>query len=222
MGPQVGWVEPLGISKVSHTVLARLIESQIRHQPTGSVWGGLSKGTLASAHLMPDTSVSPYVPLVPFKLPPQCWSSVGVSLSKWVHVWVPQEELLRTLVVSSTDSISAGFYSQKFWGLFPVTGTLGWGAWCGSGTPCSWDIPPKFSSTWMWGWSDPYPCPFYQSGGCGFFNSVVVRFPFNSISDITEWWLFYILVVIVVWLWEEASHVYPCRHLDAHCFLHSP
>ena len=37
-----------------------------------------------SLALMPDTSVLPYVPLVPFKLLPWCWSSMGVSLSKSV------------------------------------------------------------------------------------------------------------------------------------------
>ena len=35
-----------------------------------------------SLSLMPDTSVSPYMPPVPFKLLPQCWSLEGVSLSK--------------------------------------------------------------------------------------------------------------------------------------------
>ena len=31
-------------------------------------------------------------------------------------MWVPQEELLRGPDASSTDSISAGFHSQKLWG----------------------------------------------------------------------------------------------------------
>ena len=48
---KLGGLEPLGISKVSQTVLARLMESQIWHQPTSSVGGGLSKGIMASAHL---------------------------------------------------------------------------------------------------------------------------------------------------------------------------
>ena len=46
-----------------------------------------------------------------------------------------------------------------------------------------------------------------------FFKSIVVRLPFNSISDGSERWLFYDLVVILMWLCEEASHVYLCRHL---------
>ena len=55
MEKQLGWacklggVEPLWISKVGHTLLARLKESQIWYQPTSSVGGGLSKGTMASA-----------------------------------------------------------------------------------------------------------------------------------------------------------------------------
>ena len=32
--------------------------------------------------LMPNTSVYPCIPLVSFKLPPWCWSSEGVSLSR--------------------------------------------------------------------------------------------------------------------------------------------
>ena len=44
-------VEPLWICKVGHTVLARLMESQIWHQPAGSVGGELSKGTMASVCL---------------------------------------------------------------------------------------------------------------------------------------------------------------------------
>ena len=55
MEKQLGWahnlggVEPLWISKVGHAVLARLMESQIWYQSTGSVGGGLIKGTVASA-----------------------------------------------------------------------------------------------------------------------------------------------------------------------------
>ena len=55
MEKQFGWahklsgVEPLWTSKVGHTVLATLMESQIWHQPTGSVRGGLSKGKMAFA-----------------------------------------------------------------------------------------------------------------------------------------------------------------------------
>ena len=55
MEKQLGWAceldgaEALWVSKVGHTVLARLLESQIWHQPTGSMGGGLSKGAMAFA-----------------------------------------------------------------------------------------------------------------------------------------------------------------------------
>ena len=60
MEKQLGWasklggLEPLWISKVGHTVLVRWVESQMWYQPTSSGWGGLSKGTMASA--CPDAS----------------------------------------------------------------------------------------------------------------------------------------------------------------------
>ena len=44
MEKQLGWAsilggaEPLGISRIGQTVLARFMESQIRHQLAGSVW----------------------------------------------------------------------------------------------------------------------------------------------------------------------------------------
>ena len=46
---KLGGMESLGISKVHQRVLARLVESQIWHQPASSVGGGFTKGTVASA-----------------------------------------------------------------------------------------------------------------------------------------------------------------------------
>ena len=67
----------------------------------------------------------------------------------------------------------------------PGTGTLGWGAWYGAGTPRSRDIPPKFlSTTYVCGTS--YSTPFCASPTYGVFNSVVLRLPFNLISDGSE------------------------------------
>ena len=132
-----------------------------------ALWGeGLEKGQWLLLSLMPDTSVSPCVPLVPFKLLPWCWSSEGVTLSRWVHVCIPQEELLRTLAVSSTDSIPTGFHSQKLWGLIllalnPGVRGLVWG----------WDSSlPRYPSqifihyTWMWDQPILCPGPSYRSG----------------------------------------------------------
>ena len=98
----------------------------------------------------------------------------------------------------------------------PGTKTLGWEAWCGARTPCSWDIPPEFlSTTHGCGTSPFYSQPLLPClDGCGFLNSVVIRLPFNSIFDGSVWWLFRILVMILLWLWEDVSHVYLCCNLD--------
>ena len=93
----------------------------------------------------------------------------------------------------------------------PVTRTLGWGACCGSGTPQSQDIFPNFYSCGCGAVPFCIHSPPTSLDGCGFFNSVVVRFPFILISDVPEWWLFYILVVILMWLCKGVSHVcLPC------------
>ena len=63
------------------------MESQIWHELDGSVGGGFRKGTIASVAVMADTSVPPCIPLVPFKLLLQCWTSEGVSLGNSC-VWV--------------------------------------------------------------------------------------------------------------------------------------
>ena len=46
---KVGGAESLWISKVGHTVLTKLMEFHIWHQPTDSVRGRLYRGTMASA-----------------------------------------------------------------------------------------------------------------------------------------------------------------------------
>ena len=104
----------------------------------------------------------------------------------------------------------------------PGTGTLGWGTWCGAGTPPSRDVSPEFLSTTLECGSSLFQiCALPTSlDGCIFFNSIVVRLPFNSISDSSEWWLFYILIVILMWLCKEASHVCLCCHLEQKSKLH--
>ena len=95
-------------------------------------------------------------------------------------MWVPQEELLRAPAASFTGSIPTVFRSQKGTHL-PGLGDLVW----------VWDSTPEIS----------FP-NFYPRGcgaslfcvralptsldACGFFNSIVVRLLFNSISDFPE------------------------------------
>ena len=90
------------------------------------------------------------------------------------------------------------------------------GSRCGAGTPHFQDIPPKF----LFASCGCETSLFHASAlhtslcGCEFFNSIVVRLPFNSSSEGSEWWFFYNIVVILMWLCKEASRVCLCHHLD--------
>ena len=198
------------ISKVGHTVLVRLMEFQMWSFRLPPVWGeGSAKGQWPLLTRMPDTSLSPYMPLVPFKLPPRWQSSEGASLSRWVCEWVSWEELPGAPAAPSTNPVPTCLHSQKLWGLI----FLALGSWDG-GPGVGLGLLPNF---YLLGCvASPFcvRAPPTSLDGCGFFNSVVVRLPFNLISDIPEWWLFCILLIILMWLREEVSHVDLCCHLD--------
>ena len=142
--------------------LARLMESQTWHQPAGSValsgeysekgqWpvtAFLSERKLSSnSRLIPDTLVSPCMPLVPFKLLPLCWSSEGVSLSKSMHESCRKNCLGVHEFLSSTTSIPAGFYSQELWGLLFLAVKPWAGGPGGAGTTCGCMTNPFHIST---------------------------------------------------------------------------
>ena len=102
-------------------------------------------------------------------------------------MWVPQEKLLRAPAAYSTDSILAGFCSQKLWGL-NFLALESWTGGLGVGLGL---LAPKISLLNFYprgcGASPFIVCtPPTTLDGCGFFNSIVVRLPFNSISDIPE------------------------------------
>lgn len=58
MGKELGWscklgrAELLWVSKVGHTLFSRLLQAQIWHQPSSSVVGGLSKGTVVESSIV--------------------------------------------------------------------------------------------------------------------------------------------------------------------------
>ena len=148
VGPKLGGAGPQRITWVGQTAWTRLMESQIRHPPAGSVGAQLRKGTMASASTSvwdkaaplahtgaEQFSFSPYVS-GDFKLLFPCWSSEGVSLSKSVHEPFKRNCLGLQKFLSSTASTPAGFYSQSLGTFYPVTGTLG-GAWCVAGSTCN-------------------------------------------------------------------------------------
>ena len=128
---------------------------------------------------MPDTSVSPCMPLVPEpkeseseQVSPCVGSLRGTawgesSLLQILNLcWFLQPEVMETSL--------------------PRTGILGWGSWCGLQP-----LVPQIALL------DFYPCgcdaslfhvysPSTSLDGCGFFNFVVVSPPFNSFSDVPE------------------------------------
>ena len=75
-----------------------------------SVWEKLSP-----APTFFQTLQIPCTPQVPFMLLPWCWSAEGVSLSESMCRLFKGNCL--GLKFSSTDSVPAGFCSQKLWGL---------------------------------------------------------------------------------------------------------
>ena len=122
--------------------------------------------------------------------------------------------MLWTLEVSSTYSIASGFAARCYgdfssWHWNPGQRGLVWG----------WDssllrYPSQIFIPYLYvGIAHSVSIPPTSLNGCGFFNSIVVRLSFNSVSKGSVWWLFYVLVVILVWLCEEASHVYLCCYL---------
>ena len=136
---------------------------------------------------MPDTPVSPYMPLVPFKLLPLCWSSEGVSLSKSVRGFFKGNclKIQQFLLLTQCPLV---FAARSYGDLYPGIGILVWGSLCVEGAPCFHDIPPEFLSTICRCGTSVFhvSAPPTSLDGCGFFNSVVVRLPFNSISDGSE------------------------------------
>lgn len=113
--------------------------------------GGLNKGTMASASssiwkkdalpflvLKPDNSVSFSMSLSPLQLLLQCWSSEPVVLSVSLCA-IPLRGTPGTpaaLCLTQPQSLLL-FTNRNYRNFFPGTGTLGWGALCGAGTPCS-------------------------------------------------------------------------------------
>ena len=110
-------------------MLARLMEIQIWHLPVPIV-GGLRKGTMASdSTFLWEKSDPPslalnlnnllplHLPLAPFKLLCQCWSSEGVSPSKSMSGPFKKNAWDCRNLSSHSATISTGFHSQKSWEL---------------------------------------------------------------------------------------------------------
>ena len=137
--------------------------------------------------LMPDMSIPPHMPLMPFKLLPQCWSSEEVSLSKFVCGFFQRNYLGLQKFPPPTQSLLV--FSARSYGDFF--------SWCWKpelmGLVLGWDsslmrYPSEIFIHHMWVRDQSVLClhPSYSLDGCGFLNFIIVRLPFNSISDGAE------------------------------------
>ena len=99
-------------------------------------------------------------------------------------------------------TISAVFYRQKLWELI----FLGLELWARGPVVGLGLLAPKISLLNFYpphvdvGQAQCASPSLTSVDGCGFFSSIVVGLPLNLFSDISERWLFYILVVILMWL----------------------
>ena len=114
---------------------------------------------------MPETSVPPYMPLMPFKLLSWCWSSEGVWLSSLC---------VASLRGTAWDSRSFFHLLDPCWFLqsegmgtyLPSTLTMGWGADMGLVLLSLSRYPSQIFIYHMRVWDQAIPCfcPSYQSG----------------------------------------------------------
>ena len=166
----------------------------------GYVRGGFRNGTVASARLSVWKRVFPQ--LLPWCQTPQfisvchwclssCCPSAGAP-NEWVWLSLCVGCLKRTAWdsrSSSTDSIRADLCSQKLWRIIFLA-LEPWAGWHGVGLGL---LVPKISLpnfVWTYRYRTSLFCisvPPTILDRCGFFNSIVVRLPFNSVSDGSEW-----------------------------------
>ena len=96
--------------------------------------------------LIPHTSVSPCMPLVPFKLLLWFWSSRGVSLYKSICGFFKGNYLGLQKFLSPSWFLQAGVIGTSL----PDTRALGWGAWLGLGLLTPEISFPNFYPTHMY------------------------------------------------------------------------
>ena len=145
----LGGVESLGISKAGQTFSPGCwsLRYGTSLQALWYCWGeGLEEGQLPLLALMPDTSVSPSMSWVSFKLLLWYWRLEGVSLSEYMF-WFFKGNcvgLQKFLPMSQPPLV---FLQPEVGETYiPGTRTLGWGSWYGAGSPYSRDIPSEFLS----------------------------------------------------------------------------
>ena len=163
---------------------------------------------------MPDTSVPPHMPQLPFNLLPRCKGSVEVGLSKSMYGHINKNCVSIPQFLPTTQSPlvftvrNQGGLSSQYWNLGLESRVWGWNL-------SLLRYPSWFLSTTHSCGTSPFQVsvPPTSLEGCGFFfNSVVAELLLNSISASSEWLFFYSLVVILMQLSEEVSRVYISHH----------
>ena len=199
MEKQLGWahklcgLEPLWISKVGHTVLARLMESQIWHQPTYWLCGGRAQqrgNGLCSPLCQTLQSLAVYN-----WCPSSCHLGAGAH-RKWVRVdesmcgfskkngWGLQQPLPPSQYLLVSADRSCG---ELDWN--PRLGSLVW-VWDPLPPPAPEIIPPEFLSTSLWGQLVSRLCPSYQCGWMWF-----LQFHSCQTSIQLDFWCSWVMVI---------------------------
>ena len=139
-----------------------------------------SKNFPPAPALMPDTSVPPSMPLVPFKLLLCCRRSEGVNLGKSMCGFFKGNYLGLQKFLPLTQ-FPLVLQPEVMGTYLPGSGTQGLGAWCGAGTLCSLETLPKFLSTICGCGTSLFRDSAFPTSldGCGFLNSAVVGLPVN-------------------------------------------
>ena len=151
--------------------------------------GRVREGTIALAQLLPRFQALPPLPVSDWH-PFSCCPGAG-SPSEWVCVcsrapWGSLNGLSWETAFSSVTLTPTGFYSQRLWGFFPSTRTLGCMVWPGAGITHSPVVPPCFypphmnmgpattASLCVLSTRLPMSAPSTRPDECFFFNSLVV------------------------------------------------
>ena len=204
----MGGMELQGISRAGPTVLARTSllalwfcggQVQKRHNGLYPPFC-LRESCPPAPMLMPDTSVLPCMPLVPFKLLSWCQNSEGESLNKSVYGFFKGNCLGLLKFLPPTQSPLV-FAARIYKDLFSWHWNLGLGG-------LVWDssllrYPSQIFITIHGSGTSPFcvSAPLTSLDGCGFFHSIVVRFPFNLISDCFKWIVLHSGIVLM-WFCE--------------------
>ena len=151
--------------------------------------------------VLPVTSHSPCMPLLPFQLLSWCWIPEGMGLHKSWDLSGPFKGSLLIILQFLPPANPHWFLQQEVMGTYLCdTGSLGWVVWSGAGIAHSQGIPHDFYPPRM-NVGQPIPLPLCISASPIWMNVAILNlwssdFHTAHFSDKSGWDLFYSLVVI--------------------------